>query len=421
MSTETSNLHINSQRLLEHINELAEIGKIGTTGVRRLAHSKDDLKALALVEQWMKDANLYTRIDEVGNLIGRLEGEDPSQPILMLGSHIDSQPYGGRYDGTIGVLGAIELVQTLIEEGHTFKRTIEIVSFSDEEGSRFNKGIFGSRGLVGELENNELERKDEDGISRREALKSMGLDPEKVHDAAYDSDRLFAFLEMHIEQGPVLENEDAAVGIVTGISGPLWLTVTYKGFAGHAGSVPMHLRQDAFLGASEATKALHTIVQKRQPASTVGTVGQVKVFPNSRNIIPEEVSFTIDLRDIDLERRNECERELRIALEKIASNHNLELDIQEDTNSEPRYCANWIQNIMTNQAEHLKIKTTKLMSGPFHDAMPLSKVCDYGMIFVRCKDGISHNPLEYSSEQDIIEGTNFYYHTVKNILTEYSH
>lgn len=406
---------VNTARLTTRVHELAEIGRIGETGVRRLAHSKKDQEGMALVESWMKEAGLATRIDEVGNLIGRLEGRDSSLPIFMLGSHIDSQPYGGRFDGAIGVLGALESVQTLVEEGYTFEGSIEVIAFSDEEGSRFNKGIFGSRGLIGELEEGELEREDEDGITRRQALEEMGLDPERVHLAAYDPEQLFAFLEMHIEQGPVLEDKGAAAGIVTGISGPLWLTVTYKGFAGHAGSVPMHLRRDALLGASEATTALNTIVGKRQPAPTIGTVGNIKVFPNSRNIIPEEVKFTVDLRDIDLERRNECESELRVELEAIAARHGLELDIQEDTNSDPRYCAEWIQSIMAEQAGRLKMEAPKLMSGPFHDAMPISKVCDYGMIFVRCKDGISHNPLEYSTDEDIIEGTKLYYETVKQI------
>ena len=224
-------------------------------------------------------------------------------------------------------------------------------------------------------------------------------------------------MELHIEQGPVLDIGHKPVGVVTGISGPLWLTVKLKGMAGHAGSVPMHLREDALLGAAEIVIALNEIATQEPGTPTVGTVGTLNIFPASRNIIPEEVSFTIDLRDIDLERRNRYEKQLMDRIKTITQKHQLTFEITEDANSEPRYCAEWIKSIIRDECENMKLAAPELMSGPFHDALALSYACDYGMIFVRCKDGISHNPLEHASYEDLALGTEVMYRTVLIILS----
>ena len=304
----------------------------------------------------------------------------------------------------------------LKEKGIKPKCGIHVVSFADEEGWRFNKGLFGSRGILNKLEAGELQRKDKDGITREQALRDFGLDPARFSESVYKEGSIFCFLELHIEQGPVLDIAEKPIGIVTGISGPLWLTVKLKGMAGHAGSVPMPLRKDALLGAAQITNALNEIVTKDPGAPTIGTVGTMQVFPGSRNIIPEEVSFTIDLRDIDMERRNNCEKELRKCIAEITALHKLQCDISEDTNSEPRYCASWIQDLIEKNCKSMGLDAPRLMSGPFHDSLPLSYVCDYGMIFVRCKDGISHNPLEYSSYEDLALGTEVLFGTMLDVL-----
>ncbi|MGG1575640.1 M20 family metallo-hydrolase [Fictibacillus sp. NRS-1165] len=409
-------LKINSERLHTHLQALAEIGKIGETGVCRPALSSIEKEAFTLVGTWMEEAGMSVRIDHFGNLIGRMEGKDNKAPVLMIGSHLDSQPYGGRYDGPAGVLAGIEAVATLKEQGITPDRPIEVVSFCDEEGWRFNRGLFGSRGILGKLDEGDLTRKDQDGISREQALRDFGCDPGKFHESQYKPGSIHAFLELHIEQGPVLDKSNLPLGVVAGISGPLWWTVKLKGFAGHAGSVPMAMRQDAMLGASEITLALNRIVQQEPDAPTVGTVGHVQVFPNSRNIIAEEVTFTVDLRDIDQNRRDRYEKQLRREIEKICEKYQLNYEIQEDTNSEPRYCADWIKKIMHSESGQMGLKTPELMSGPFHDALMLSYACDYGMIFVRCKDGISHNPAEYSTPEDLAKGTELLYRTMRRML-----
>ncbi|MDF2722669.1 MAG: amidase, hydantoinase/carbamoylase family [Paenibacillus sp.] len=406
---------IHSQRLHRRIEELAQIGKIGETGVCRLALSKEDRAGVDLVKSWMEEAGMSARMDPFGNLIGVLQGKNPEAPVLMLGSHVDSQPYGGRFDGTIGVLGAIEAVQTMTESGFVPAMNIEVVAFCDEEGCRFNKGLFGARGMTGKLEEGELERADKNGTTRRQALLEFGCDPAAFEGYTFEEGRIAAFLELHIEQGPVLEALDAPVGIVTGISGPLWWTVEMTGFAGHAGSVPMPMRRDALVGCAKVIVALDELARREPGAPTVGTVGSLAVFPDSRNIIPEKVSFTVDLRDIELGRRDERERELRSVIDKASAEHGLRYTIREDTNSEPRFCAEWLKEVLRGEAAALGLTPPELMSGPFHDSLTMSYVCDYGMIFVRCKDGISHNPEEYASPEDISLGTELLYRAALSI------
>lgn len=408
-------MYINPERLKRRLAQLSQIGKIEETGVCRLAHSKEDREAVDVVRGWMQEAGLVTRIDDFGNLIGRMNGKNDDAPILMLGSHIDSQPYGGRFDGTAGALGALEVAQTMKEQQIAPDMPIEIICFADEEGSRFGKGTFGSRGITGEVEEGELDRKDKDGITRRQALESFGCDPDQLERSVYQEGSIQAFLELHIEQGPVLENKDVPVGIVSGISGPLWLTVSLEGYAGHAGSVPMSMRKDALVGASEIVSQFNDIVQQDHRASTVGTVGSLRVFPDSRNIIPEHVEFSIDLRDIDLDRRNKYEEQLIEVIKEVSRQHQLTYSIQEDMRNDPSYCADWIKDIMFSESRKIGLNAPELMSGPFHDALALSKVSDYGMIFVRCKDGISHNPAEFASNDDIAQGVELLYRTALRI------
>jgi len=408
----------NPTRLQQHFEAMSLIGKIGETGTCRPAHTELEKQGFELAASWMQEAGMRTHTDNFGNLIGRLEGKNPELPVLMMGSHLDSQPYGGRFDGVAGVLCAIEVATTMTENKIIPERSIEVISFADEEGWRFNKGLFGSRGILGKLEEGELERADKDGITREQALKDFGCDITKFKESEYKPGSIFCFLELHIEQGPVLDMAHKPIGVVSGISGPLWWTVKLKGMAGHTGSVPMPIRKDALAGAAEIIVAVNEIATQIPGAPTVGTVGTIQVFPASRNIIPEEVTFTVDLRDIDLDRRNRYEKQLRDRIESITQKHRLTYEISEDTKSDPRYCADWIKEIIHEECKALHLNVPELMSGPFHDALALSYACDYGMIFVRCKDGISHNPLEYSSYEDLSLGADVMLGTVLKILNK---
>ncbi|PIC86156.1 Zn-dependent hydrolase [Sporosarcina sp. P20a] len=403
---------IHAGRLNDNLQVLGRIGKIGSTGVSRLAHSPEDKEAVLHVKKYMDQIGLKTEIDHFGNLIGRMDGIANDSPALVIGSHIDSQPYGGRYDGALGVIGAIEVLETLHDKGIKPEIPIVIYAFADEEGSRFNKGLFGVRGMLGKLEEGELERSDKSGMTRREALIEFGCDPSKFQESLIDPSTIAAFLELHIEQGPVLEAKDEPVGIVTGISGPLWLTVEMEGLAGHAGSVPMPMRQDALVGAAKVIVKLNELAKEVSGAPTVSTVGSLQVFPDSRNIIPEKVTFTVDLRDINEIRRDQIEQVFLQELEKIAVEHSLSYKVSEDTRNEPRFCNENIMQIMREESAEMNLTPPELMSGPFHDSLEMSYVCDYGMIFVRSKDGISHNPKEYSSPEDIALGVELLYKTV---------
>ncbi|MGM0875408.1 MAG: M20 family metallo-hydrolase [Bacillota bacterium] len=408
-------MKINKLRLQEHFEIISQYGKIGETGLCRPALSGIEKEAFSVVSGWMKEAGMTVRIDNFGNLIGRLEGKNPEGPILMIGSHLDSQPYGGRFDGTSGVLAGVEVAMTLTEQGITPEFPIEIISFCDEESWRFKKGLFGSRGIVGKLEPGELERADKDGITRRQALIDFGCDPDKLEESVYPPGAIGAFLELHIEQGPILDVQNKPVGIVSGIGGPLWLTVKLKGFAGHAGSVPMNLRQDALLGAAKIIGEINRIVRQNPNTPSVATVGSLKVFPDSASIIPEEVEFTIDLRDIDLNRRNRYEQQIRTMIEEVAAQYKLTAELQEDTNLEPVDCPEWIQEIILKESKMMELDSPMMVSGPFHDSVIMSNVCDIGMIFVRCKDGISHNPAEFARYDDLAVGTELLYRTALQV------
>lgn len=409
-------MKINASRLQQHFEAMSLIGKIGETGTCRPTMTTLEKEAFTLAGSWMKEAGMSVRIDDFGNLIGRLEGRNPALPVLMMGSHLDSQPYGGRFDGVAGVLCAIEVVTTMTENGIQPERPIEVISFADEEGWRFNKGLFGSRGILGKLEEGELDRTDKDGITRRQALLDFGCDPTRFTESEYKQSSIHCFLELHIEQGPVLDMAAKPIGVVTGISGPIWWTVKLKGMAGHTGSVPMPIRKDPMVGAAEIIIVVNEIANQVPGAPTVGSVATIQVFPASRNIIPESCTFTIDLRDIDLERRNRYEKQLLDRIDAICKKHSLTYDFSEDTRSDPRYCADWIKDLIQTECKNLNLDAPELMSGPFHDALALSYACDYGMIFVRCKDGISHNPLEYSSYEDLALGTEVLYGTVQGVL-----
>jgi allantoate deiminase len=411
-------MKINSSRLAQHFETISQYGKFGETGLCRPALSAIEKETFQVVGEWMREAGMSVRIDNFGNLIGHLKGKRENAPILMMGSHLDSQPYGGRFDGTAGVLCGIEAVHAITEAGLTPEVSIEVVSFCDEESWRFKKGCFGSRGIVGQVQPDELSVADKDGITRREALIAFGCDPDRLDESVYPSGSIGAYLELHIEQGPILDTKKLPVGLVTGIAGPHWLTVTVNGFAGHAGSVPMNMRKDALLGTSEMIGAINQIVKQQHGTPVVATVGSLNVFPNSPNIIPEKVEFTIDLRDIDLNRRNLCEKQIREAIDEVVARHDLSCEITENFNFNPVECTSWIRNVIREESVNMNVECPELMSGPYHDAIFLAQVCDMGMIFVRCKDGISHNPAEFASYDDLAVGTELLMRTAWNVSSK---
>ncbi|MBY6270310.1 Zn-dependent hydrolase, partial [Parageobacillus thermoglucosidasius] len=288
---------INGDRLWNRLLELGTIGKQPSGGITRLSFTKEERAAKEKVASYMKEAGLAVYEDAVGNLIGRKEGKEKDAPAVLVGSHIDSVYNGGMFDGPLGVLAAVEVLQTMSERGVKTKHPIEVVAFTDEEGARFSYGMIGSRGMAGTLSEEELVHQDKHGISLAAAMEEAGLDPSKIGKAARRKGSVKAYVELHIEQGRVLEQANLPVGIVTGIAGLIWAKLTVKGKAEHAGATPMPIRRDPLVAAAQIIQVIEQ--EAKKTGTTVGTVGQMQVFPGGINIIPERVEFSLDLRDLD--------------------------------------------------------------------------------------------------------------------------
>ncbi|PZE20315.1 M20 family metallo-hydrolase [Paenibacillus xerothermodurans] len=397
---------INHGRLEERIQSLGMIGATPEGGVARLSLSKEDREAQMLVSAWMQKAGMEVRVDPAGNLIGRIEGTRREAQPVVIGSHIDSVVNGGKYDGVIGVIGGIEVVQHLHEEGIKPLRPIEVIAFCEEEGSRFQSGLFGSRAMVGAINEQDFELVDQQGMTRREALIQFGLDPKKIkEEVVRRQGAIQAYLEMHIEQGPVLELLQAPIGIVNGIAGPAWVEVTVQGKAGHAGTLPMNMRQDALLGAAQIALLVEDICHAYQDAPVVGTVGHMEVLPGGANTVPGRVVFSVDVRDIDKGRRDEVMRQVKTGAQQICEQRGLGFSWNERLNLDPVECSPSIIDVMKEQSLKMKLQCPLLISGAGHDAQLMAVITEMGMIFVRCKDGVSHNPAEYADIADIALGT----------------
>ncbi len=401
---------INQDRLWRRIEALSEVGKQETGGVTRLTFSKEERIAKDLVAKWMKEAGLRVWEDAVGNLIGRKEGRDRNAAVVLTGSHLDSVYNGGNFDGPLGVLSSLEAVQTLNETGIETERPIEVIAFTDEEGARFRFGMTGSRGLAGMLTRAELEARDSEGMTIAQAMLSVGFNPENISEAARASKSVYAYVEVHIEQGRILERANLPVGVVTGIAGPLWLKFTITGQAGHAGTTPMALRHDALVGTALVVQVIEE--ESKREERTVGTVGQLSVIPGGVNIIPGRVEFTLDLRDVDIDIRKGVEQKIRERALQICRDRGLLLDVEILQDIEPVYCSNEIQNAVRTACNAIGIDTIDIVSGAGHDGMQLQDLCPIGMIFVRSKDGISHHPDEWSSKEDCGVGAEVLYHTL---------
>jgi allantoate deiminase len=402
--------------LWRRISELAEIGKHEEGGVARLSFTSKERAAKDLVASYMQEAGLAVREDAAGNLFGRREGRDSRAPAILVGSHVDSVRNGGDFDGPLGVLGGIEVLQTMDEEGVQTERPVEVAAFTDEEGARFSLGMIGSRALTGALSQEDLRHEDREGVSIAEAMREAGLNPAAVGEAASSSDSLAAYLELHIEQGKVLEGEDLPVGVVTGIAGPVWLRLFLSGEAGHAGTTPMGARRDALAAAAEVVGIIE--VEAAAAGSTVGTVGQIGARPGGINIIPGRVDLSLDLRDIDEAVRDRVEGRIRARAEEACGRRGIGLEFEELQRLPPAPCSEEIRATIAAACEREGIRPFSLPSGAGHDGMHVAGLCPMGMIFVRSRDGISHNPKEWSNREDCEAGCNVLYLTVLDLAKQ---
>lgn len=393
-------VRVNRERLWESHMEMAKIGATPKGGVARLALTDLDRQARDLFISWCRDAGCEIRVDRVGNIFASRAGLDADRPPVMTGSHLDTQPLGGKFDGIYGVLAGLEIVRTLNEKRIDTVAPLEVVVWTDEEGARFGGGTVGS-GAFADLYDVEtgLARKDIDGVTVGEALKAIGY----AGDASVGGYPVEAFFEAHIEQGPILERDSIPVGVVMGAQGARYFTVTVDGEEGHAGTLPMDLRKDAMVGAARMIDALNGVAYEHDPKPVI-TVGQVKVRPNSRNTIPGQVIFSIDSRHPDDGTLDTVEKQMRAVCAEIASNLGLGVTVEKISERTSIAFDPDCVAAVANAANALNLDWEEIYSGAGHDACNMALIAPTGMIFVPCKDGISHNELESARPEHLAAG-----------------
>ena len=398
--------------IVGRINQLGAISE-SSEHLARIFLSPEHRIAADLIMSWMKDAGMAAHLDAIGNVCGRYEGDRPGLPCLMLGSNYDTVRDAGRWDGPLGVITAIACVAELNRRGVRLPFAIEVVGFADEEGVRFSSTLLGSRAIAGTFDPNVLEARDANGLSMREAMLQFGLDPACVAAAARKRGELHAYVELHIEQGPVLEQQNLPVGVVTAISGATRLAATLSGMAGHAGTVTMALRRDALAGAAECIVSVERFC-KAEGAGLVGTVGIISAMPGASNVIPGRVSFSLDIRAPEDQHRKQAVAAIRQRIETIAKQRDLSLqiDVTHENRSVP--CAPWLKAQMAEAVAAEGYGVFELPSGAGHDGMAMIDISDIAMLFVRCRGGISHNPGEHVEPADADAGARVLLRFIEN-------
>jgi allantoate deiminase len=392
---------LDPQRVWDRCAELGRISELDG-GLTRVYLSPEQARANALVLAWMRDAGMEAGLDALGNCVGRYEGEAPGRPCLMLGSHLDTVRDAGRYDGMLGVLAAIECVAALRANDLRLPFAIEVVGFGDEEGVRFGSTLLGSRGIAGTFDRALLDNVDAAGGTMREALTSFGLDPNAIASVARTPEQVLAYAELHIEQGPVLEAEGLAVGVVTAINGGNRFSIELTGMAGHAGTVPMGLRRDALAAAAECILAVESIATTLP--QIVGTVGRIDAQPGAMNVIPGKVTFSLDVRAPTDEQRRVAVSAIRAGLEGIAQRRGIALTIAPLWDARTAPCSLEMQQQIAAAIGAEGHRVHHLPSGAGHDGMAIIDIAPIGMLFVRCAGGISHNPAEAVTVDDVAAG-----------------
>lgn len=407
---------VDAKRISTRIEQLASCSS-SSVGVTRLPFTAESSEAERLVEEWMKAAGMTVRKDVLNNIIGRYEGKDPAAPVLVIGSHLDSVIEAGKYDGTLGVISGIEVVQTLRDNGLILDHPIEVVGFCDEEGVRFHSTFLGSRAVAGTFTAEDLERADEKGITLAEALKGIGVaDPYAYKSSSRTPEELLAYLELHIEQGPVLEKENVPVGVVSGIAGATRFSFEILGKPGHAGTVPVSIRQDALLGASDLISYIEKIALQNGPL--VATVGKLSVSPGASNVIPGLVTGTLDIRDLNVERKQKAIEAILTESNRIAESRGLQMKFDQVMEVNPVYCNEDMIKLIKESISERDGSIVSVVSGAGHDAMAMADVTNVAMIFVRCKEGLSHHPDESVTEEDMGAGAEVLYSAVIKLATK---
>jgi len=397
-------LQIDQERLLSEIETLATFSDADPPAVTRVVFSPTDLRARAWLLLRLEEAGLAVRTDAVGNVFARWRGEDPAAPAVGTGSHIDAIPNAGKYDGVVGVLGGLEAIRALKRSGFQPRRSLELLVFATEEPTRFGVGCLGSRLLSGSLSPDAARQlKDREGESLEEARRKAGLqgnlEDVKLRAAYYKS-----FVELHIEQGPLLERSQIPLGIVMSIAAPASLRVSIEGAGGHAGGVLMPDRKDALCAAADLILAIENAARSSGATDTVATVGVCEVFPGAVNSIPSHVQITVDLRDTDLARREAAMRKIQKAFETVSAKRGVAIHPELLNSDAPADCAAEIRAALSDSCRKYGFPFLEIISRAYHDSLFMSRIAPAGMLFIPCRNGYSHRPDEYASPEDVARG-----------------
>lgn len=396
-----------ARRVMERCDALAQLSATAE-GLTRVYLSSEHLRANRLVADWMAQAGMTCWQDAVGNICGRYEGAQQGAQAILLGSHLDTVRNAGRYDGMLGVVAAIEVVSWLHQRGIRLAQAIEIVGFGDEEGTRFGITLLGSRGLTGSWPQAWLTCEDADGISVAQALRQAGLDPARISEAARPTQDFSAYLELHIEQGPVLEHENLALGVVSAINGAKRLMCTFTGEAGHAGTVPMAHRRDALAAGAQWLLA----VEQAGHTGLVATVGTVQCAPGAVNVIPGEVTLSLDIRSPSDEMLESALASLLAQGQAIAARRGVQFSCEPFYAMSATPCDDAVRHVLSQSVALVQGQAPVLASGAGHDAIAIAARWPVGMLFVRCRGGVSHHPAESVQEDDVAQALRAFSHAV---------
>ena len=393
---------INNSRINRTLQELGQLGD-SPEGMDRVAYSSEDIAGRDYTIKLMREAGLETRIDTAGNMIGRRAGSDDSLPAIALGSHTDTVPKGGKYDGALGVMGAIEVIRTLEDQGHRTRHPLEVINFTNEEGTRFHRWLVGSRSMSGLLEQEDLDAVDDDGLPFGPCLADIGGDISRIGEAARSPGELAAYFELHIEQGPYLHRSGTPIGVVTGITGRAVFEVEIEGKANHAGTTPMSTRRDALVSASKLVLAIQKMAAD-QEICRVSTVGSIKAVPNAVNVIPGSASIGLEFRDTNMEALAAAEQELRRITDRASTDDVVDIGVHRHRFTTSVPITPEMQSLVAEAAENCGFEWESLPSGAGHDAQAVANIAPVAMVFVPSVDGISHSREEYSTPQDCANG-----------------
>ena len=404
---------VSKVRLSENLNKLRVYGINEMNGNDRVAYSDYDIQAREYLKNYLKNLGLTVEVDYAANIIARKEGSNKKLKPIVFGSHIDAVPNGGHYDGPLGVIGGIEVLETIIEEKIINSHPLELIIFTNEEG-----GVFGSRALAGKLNYDALEIKTASGFTNGEGVDRLGGDQRKIFDVIKSSDDYHAFVELHIEQGNILNKNNIDIGVVTGIVGLKWWDITIEGFANHAGTTPMGERKDPMITAADFILLVKNTINEI-PGNQVGTVGKIEAFPGAPNVIPGKVKLSLEIRDLDENKIdflfNEIEKKAKI----IAAGNETSISFSSiDINASPALMDGQIQAFIIDATNELNYSFKKMPSGAGHDAQDMAIIVPSGMIFIPSVDGISHSPKEFSSDEAVYKGTNILLNTILKLDKE---